>query len=65
MSDSKARRGGGRQARLALRAAGPQFAPAPPGARGGLYRPLDDGQMDRIISAAFRLLAELGMGEGY
>lgn len=37
--------------------------PAPAGASGGQYRPLTDTQVVQITDAAFRLLAELGMGD--
>ena len=58
-----ARKGGGRTERMARRAAGPAVDPCPPGQAGGAYRPLDEGQLARIADTAFRLLAELGMGE--
>ena len=53
----------GRAARLAQRAAPPATNPAPPGQKGGLYRPLGDSDMQDIFDTALRLLAELGMGE--
>ncbi len=54
---------GGRRARLAQRAAPPKINPAPPGASGGLYRPLSEPDLRAIYATALRLLAELGMGE--
>jgi trimethylamine--corrinoid protein Co-methyltransferase len=48
---------------VAARAAGPPVNPAPPGQRGGAYRPLTDYDMRRIYDTALRLLAELGLGE--
>ena len=57
------RSSGGRSARLAKRAAPPATNPAPPGARGGTYRPLADSDLHAIYQAGLRLLAELGMGE--
>ncbi|MGR3486031.1 MAG: trimethylamine methyltransferase family protein [Paracoccaceae bacterium] len=63
MEQTVRRRGGGRQERVARRAAGPVVDPCPPGQPGGAYRPLTDEQLARITDTAFRLLAELGMGE--
>ena len=57
-------RAGGRASRHRHRASPTSVAnPAPPGATGGLYRPLSDHEVTRIIDAALTLLAELGMGE--
>ncbi len=53
----------GRAARKAARAAGPSINPAPPGQRGGQYRPLTDEDCSAIFDTSLRLLAELGMGE--
>jgi len=53
----------GRKARIAERAAPPRINPAPPGQRGGAYRPLTDADLRAIYDTALRLLAELGMGE--
>ena len=63
MARAERRRGGGRQARVALRAMGPAVNPCPPGAAGGTYQPLTEAQITAIIDTAFRLLEELGMGE--
>lgn len=61
MSDKPRR--SGRNARLAKRAAPPTVNPAPPGQRGGHYRPLSETDLRQIYDTALRLLAELGMGE--
>jgi trimethylamine--corrinoid protein Co-methyltransferase len=37
--------------------------PCPPGQIGGQYRPLSDADRDRIIDMAYKILAEIGMGE--
>lgn len=60
--DARPRRSG-RHARVARRAAPPAVNPAPPGQRGGAYRPLSDEDMAAIHATALRLLEELGMGE--
>ena len=59
----KKRQRGGREERLAQRAAPPQFDPCPPGQIGGYYRPLSDHDLRQIYDTALRLLSELGMGE--
>lgn len=56
------RRGGGRKDKHAQRRAGPAN-PAPPGQKGGQYRPLTDAEIQAIYHTALRLLAELGLGE--
>ena len=56
------RKRGGRKSRLAQHAAPPAVNPAPPGPRGGLYRPLTDVDAQKIYQMALRLLSELGMG---
>ena len=53
----------GRKARVAERAAPPRVNPAPPGQRGGAYRPLSETDLSAIYNTALRLLAGLGMGE--
>lgn len=56
--------GSGRAARIARRKAADGVPnPAPPGQRGGLYRPLSERDIEAIWATALRLLAELGMGE--
>lgn len=59
---SRSRRSGRKQ-RLAKRAAPPVVNPAPPGQRGGAYKPLSDRDLHDIRDTALRLLEELGMGE--
>lgn len=39
------------------------ISPCPPGQLGGQYRPLSDPEMMAIIDTAFKILAEIGMGE--
>jgi trimethylamine---corrinoid protein Co-methyltransferase len=63
MSTERAKRGGGRESRLALRAAKPTVDPCPPGQSGGDYKPLQDAEIQRIYDTALRLLETLGMGE--
>ncbi|WP_372574823.1 trimethylamine methyltransferase family protein [Ruegeria jejuensis] len=53
----------GRNARLAQRAAKPQFDPCPPGQIGGAYQPLTTDELQRIFDTALSLLDRLGMGE--
>ncbi len=59
----KSKRGGGRTARHAQRAAPPVVNPAPPGPTGGQYRPLSEAECKAIFDLALKVLAELGMGE--
>ncbi len=56
------RRRSGRKSRLAQRALPPAVNPAPPGVRGGFYRPLSETDLTSIYDMALRLLSELGMG---
>ena len=61
---STGRKSGGRRARVAQRSAPqPELNPAPPGQRGGQYKPLQDGEVQAIFDMALKLLSELGMGE--
>ena len=60
---SETRRGGGRGARMALRASGPAVNPCPPGPSGGQYRPLSDADLTAILDTAYRILSEIGMAE--
>ena len=61
---SRRRRHGGRAARLAERQSiDAHFNPSPPGQSGGRYQPLDEDEVERIIDDAYRILAEIGMGE--
>lgn len=62
MAETRSKRGG-RQQRLAQRAAKPVLDPCPPGQSGGSYRPLSETDLQNIYDTALRLLAELGMGE--
>ena len=48
---------------LAIRSAGPEREPCPPGQTGGSYRPLAESEMRRIHDTALDLLEKLGMGE--
>ena len=58
------RRGRGRAARIAARSAPEvEVDPCPPGQIGGTYRPLSDHDLTAICDEAFRVLAEIGMGE--
>lgn len=58
------RRSGGRASRHIHRASTTSTPnPAPPGLAGGFYKPLSDADIDKIISSALGLLADLGMGE--
>ena len=53
----------GRAARVAVRSAPPVISAAPPGQRGGRYRPLSEPEIKAIYETALRLLADLGMGQ--
>jgi trimethylamine--corrinoid protein Co-methyltransferase len=59
------RRGGGRDARLAARAAPLALDQKPvlPGLTGGRYKPLEDSDVDRIWASAFELLETVGMAD--
>ena len=61
----RGRRGGGRAARKAARAAPlPEtMRPVRPGMEGGTYRPLSDADMDRIHDTALRALEEVGLAD--
>ncbi|MGB0505494.1 MAG: trimethylamine methyltransferase family protein [Pikeienuella sp.] len=63
MADVQRKRAGGRNARKAMRAAGPPVNPAPPGARGGAYQPLSPAELEAVLNTAYRILAEIGMAE--
>ena len=57
-------RAGGRRARHLLRTSKtPYYNPAPPGLSGGAYKPLSEGDCEKIIDAALTLLKDVGMGE--
>lgn len=61
----EARRSGGRQARLALRAAplAQDLRPVRPGMSGGRYTPLTDADVLKIHNAALNLLEKVGMAD--
>ncbi|MEM6891843.1 MAG: trimethylamine methyltransferase family protein [Pseudomonadota bacterium] len=61
--DGQRRKRGGRDARLAQRAAKPVYDPCPPGQIGGAYKPLDEAELRRIFDTALDILEKLGMGE--
>ncbi len=56
------RRGGGRSARKAARAAATGNEAIRPGLPGGRYRPLSDTDMARVHDAALAILARTGLG---
>jgi len=61
---SQSGRAGGRASRKAQRQTeGAIASPCPPGQRGGAYKPLSENDLAAIMDTAYRLLAELGMGE--
>ena len=62
-SEPKTRRGGGRQAKKALRAAplSESIRPVQPGMEGGTYKPLSPSDMARIHDMALRALEEIGL----
>ena len=61
---SGGRRGGGRESRIAARTAPEtEVNPCPPGQKGGAYRPLSDHDVDQVVTTAFRILDEIGIGE--
>jgi len=62
MAEPRVKRGG-RQERLAQRAAKPVVNPCPPGQIGGPYKPLTEDEIQRIYGTALDLLEKLGMGE--
>ena len=60
----KSGRAGGRATRVAARTAPvSEINPCPPGQTGGQYRPLNDRELTDVVDTAFRILAEIGMGE--
>ena len=57
-------RAGGRRARVAKRTTPGQMPnPCPPGQIGGTFKPLTDHGLMQIMDTAYRLLAEIGMGD--
>ena len=61
MSSDGSRRSG-RRARIAQRAAKPEFDPCPPGQIGGAFSPLTEAEVSLIFETALKLLETLGMG---
>lgn len=62
--DTPKKRMGGRSSRHQHRAAADSIPnPAPPGAYGGMYKPLRDSEVRAIIDAAIRLLGQFGMSD--
>ncbi len=59
----QSRRGGGRQARRASRAAGVRGQVVQPGLQGGAYQPLSGHDIQRIYGTALDLLENIGMGD--
>src|SRR5665811_2354735 len=59
------RRLGGRAARVATKAAGPEKADRPvrPGHSGGRFAPLTDSEMQHLYDAALKLLEDVGMAD--
>ncbi|MEX0307883.1 MAG: trimethylamine methyltransferase family protein [Ruegeria sp.] len=62
MAGQRSKRGG-REGRLAQRAAKTAFDPCPPGQIGGMYKPLSEADLRRIYDTALDLLEKLGIGE--
>ncbi|WP_395539606.1 trimethylamine methyltransferase family protein [Neotabrizicola sp. sgz301269] len=60
---SRARRSGGRQARVAMRAAplADDVRPIRPGMKGGRYQPLDPAGVEKIHQSALQALEEIGL----
>jgi trimethylamine---corrinoid protein Co-methyltransferase len=65
MNDTATGRRGGREARRAMRAAPltDDVRPVRPGLEGGRYKPLADGDIEKVHRAALRLLAEVGFAD--
>ena len=57
------RRGGGRSARHKIREAGPAHAPVHSGLKGGAFKPLCEGDIERIHQTALDVLANVGVGD--
>jgi len=60
---SPRRRGGGRSARHKLREAGPAQAPVHAGLKGGAFKPLGEGDIQRIHETALDVLANVGIAD--
>ena len=61
-SRKDSRYSGGREQRLHTRLKMPKPNPCPPGQRGGAFSPLNDGDIQLIITSSLYLLENLGMG---
>ncbi len=59
----RVKRPGGRDARLALRAAGVRGKAVQPGMPGGVYKPLSDRDIQRIYDTALDILENIGIAE--
>ena len=57
------RRGGGREARAAVRTSNAASQAIWPGISGGRYKPLSDADMSRIHEAALSILERTGVGD--
>ncbi len=62
---ARRRRAGGRDARRALRKAGPKKGAVGPGLEGGAYRPLAGRDIERIHERALDVLENIGMGDAF
>jgi len=60
---TRGRRGGGRAARVAMRQEGPAAQAVRPGMEGGAFKPLNQGDIERIHAAALDILADIGIGD--
>ncbi len=52
-----------REAMHLKRAQAPEINPAPPGPKGGQYKPLSERDIQQIYQTALRILEEIGMGD--
>ncbi len=59
----KSRRAGGRQARLEKRARPPEIRAIGPGQVGGAYRPLSQGDLEKVHHAVLDILENIGLAE--
>lgn len=59
----QSRRGGGRQARRTLQAAGVHGRVVQPGMHGGAYKPLSEHDIQRIYDTALDILEDIGIGD--
>ncbi len=63
MESRTRRRSGGRQGRIAARAAGPTQSPIWPGMESGRYQPLTEAEVRRIHDASLTLLEQVGIAD--